>query len=296
MNKNEYSFYKGIQNYEKETSLVKAKGKNISFINYSNIEVFGQYHVISPCAYLSINNQIQVKGVGFSDLSEELTTHIYNEGFQSDRLRNKDFLLIFVQGLLKAIMVSGEVDGRGYSYYKTSKIIDTLIKDAKKRRISLHFEDGIFDDYYTVITYQIKKTYYPGYTFYVTLADSITGYSSIRFIPSIERGRLRVELKDDTISIEHKGDIEHKLESVMKEIDNSFMRITKRFVEDLDKPIESIEKLCRDLGLNKRKASYVLHNFKGETLDDFLDFIKDIDFVGPSGQPKEVLLGQLFRK
>lgn len=292
---NETAFLEGILNYEKDTSFVVIKGADLSFPDYTHMKIFNELKTVSPSAYHSINNQIQVSGVGFTDLSELTKTEIYNEVLKSERLIDKEFLLILVNDQVKAMMVHAQ-DKRSYSYIETSKVLDILVHEFEELGLPLVFRDGVLDDYYTVAHYKVNHFYHRSYSFSFLMVKSNTGYSSLKITPVISKGDFTVHLKLDEISLEHKGDMVEKISGSAKKLHSIFLRITKRLDELQDEPLGDVFEFCRNKGINIRTAKFIKKNFKGDTLQELLDFLENIDFSGPHGEPKEVMLGNLLNK
>lgn len=289
----EQSFYEGLINYEKDTRFVKISGNDLLFNDYTHLKVFNETLVISPSAYHSINNQMQISGNGFSWLSGETKTIIYNECLASPRLSEKEFLVIITNDEIKALMISSD-DKRSFSPIESSLVLKIIRNGFENRNIPLEFRDGVFDDYYMVANYKLCKTYYPGYQFSITVVKSSTGYSSLKIIPIIERGRLSMQMKDDELSYEHKGDIREKVEEIPYLIDASFERIVKRANIKIEEEISDVYAFCVKKGINIRTAKYIKNHFKGETIQDLLTFLEDIEFTGPHGESKEVILGNFL--
>lgn len=289
----EQSFYEGLIHYEKETRYVRIPGKDLFFNDYTHLKVYNEALVISPSAYHSINNQMQISGNGFSWLSENTKTIIYNECLASPRLSEKEFLVIITSDEVKALMISSN-DKRSFSPIENSIVLDMIRKGFDDRDILLEFTDGVFDDYFMVANYKLRKTYYPGYQFSISIIKSNTGYSSLKIIPVIEKGRLAMQMKIDELSFEHKGDIREKVEEVPYLIDQSFERIVKRVNSKIADKISDVYEFCLRKGINIRTAKYIKNHFKGETMEDLLSFLEDIDFTGPHGESKEVIIGNLL--
>lgn len=289
----EQSFMDGILHYESETQLVRAKGEHLTFTDYTHLKIYNENYIVSPSAYHSINNQMQINGNGFTELSDFTKASLYNEILSNERLQNKSFLIIIVSGQVKAMMVDSK-DKRSFSYIETSEVISVIKKEFDKIGIPLLFEDGIFDDYYAVATYRLRKPYYPGYSFYFMLVKSNTGYSSLKITPIVERGRLSMQFKKDELTFEHKGDMLEKVIGIAGTVDAAFRRITKRIKEASDEKPENIYAFCLKKGINKRTAKYIYNHFQGETVLELAEFLENIDFSGPHGESKELIIGNLL--
>lgn len=292
----EDAFLDSIINYEKETRLIKIRGEDIVFPDYTHLKIHQDIFTVSPSAYLSINNHIQVNGQGFSELSEYTKTNLYNEVLKNPRLSQKEFLIILTQESVKAVMSYSSSDKRSYTYIRTSEVLQNIKSGFENIGIGLEFLDGVFDDYYMVATYRLRKAYYVGYSFLITIIKSNSGYSSLKVLPVIEKGRLSAHMKEDELSFEHKGDVMEKIKTIPDTINKTFNRIAKRLEDGPDDSIEDVVEFCRANGLNIRTAKYIQKHFKGNTLMELLDFLENIDFTGPKGEPKEVIIGNLLAK
>ena len=146
MMNDESSFIDYFINKEKETNLLEVKFKNIEFLDLNRVSVLHKTYLVSPCAYLSINNQIKVKGKGFSELPPQLVINIYNTVLKGNRLKNKLANIILEHDNIKAIMMGGN-DERSFQYVKTSSIINSLKKYCEDNDYSLEFINATDDDF-----------------------------------------------------------------------------------------------------------------------------------------------------
>lgn len=290
-------FLKKLIEKENSTQLLEIRFKDISFVNIDKIEIFKRRYKVCKCAYLSINNQIKVKGRGFEDLTDDLKIKIYNQVLQSDRLKNKLANAIIIEDEVKAIMVGGD-DERSFQYIKTSSIIHTIKTYLTNNGYGYDFLTGTEDDYVSIVRYKINGIYHHKYNAAVDIITSISGHSSIKLVPIIYSRDSEMELTKDAIIIEHKGFPINRVKDNLPYLIDCFSLYFSKFKTFEDDVFENkdsvIEDICFNAGLNKRTRNFILNNFNGITIKDFLNFLQEIEFRGSKGEDKEVILGRIL--
>jgi len=269
---NEEIFMDLLEKVNKNTILLSSKFKFIHFDNMGTLTIKNKKYEISPCAYLSINNQIKIKGAGVREIPNDLLVQVYNAIISGDRLKDLKTNIILVDNKVNAIMLKSD-DERSYQYISSYEIINTLKQEAHKKDISLEFISGVQDDYFTIIEYKIKNKLNNFCEFGIYIKNSISGYSSIHFNITI---LYKNKIFPTTIGfvLEHKGDINEKVQIGI----NSLLKDMTSFdiEEKLKEPIS--KQYIESLGFSKYELKYIYRHFSGATIRDFLDFCSGFDF------------------
>ena len=270
---NEEIFLSKIIEKEKNTEIIEVNFSDILFKNIEKVNIFNKDYYLSPCSFLSLNNQSKINGIGLKDLNSDLLTQIYNQTFHSYRLRDKKAKIITYDKSIKAIMIGGD-DERAFRYVKISSIVEEIKDYCQNNDIKIEFIMGVEDDYLTIIRYEITNRAAIGnnvsYKMAFDIITSISGYSSIKIVPILHNKKTEIELSNSQISFEHKGNPLSKLKNKLEDFFNSFTLSVSSINKLKEKEISSIDisKLCRTLNLGIKLQKFISRDFKGETLYD----------------------------
>ena len=291
----ELSFLNKIKEKEENTRHLETEFSNILFLTKDKIQIFNKTYSIASSAYLSINNQIKVKGAGFSELSDILITKIYNEVLQKDRLKNKKAKIFFIDDSIKSIMVGG-TDKRAFKYTKATTIISKAKEQLDRNNCKYEFLMGNDDDYFTIARYKITNMFNLKYNVAIEISTSISGYSSIKVTPILYNESSEIILDESGLTIEHKGDTLSKIQERMRKV----LEDINKYLTNMDNINKSqltktkIDSICRNSGLGLNARKYILRHFKEGSVEEFVSFMQELDFSGTHGERKEIILGRIF--
>lgn len=282
-------FLSELRNLENNINILEVKFKNIQFINIDKMKVFNKIYSISDSAYLSINNQIKVKGIGFQELPYKLVVEIYNTVLNGERLKEKKANIILKDNEVKAVTVGG-TDKRAFKYTRTTSIIEVLKEKLQEQDYSFEFLDGVSDDYTTIIRYKIPELFNYKYDAAINIITSYSCYSSIKIIPILFNYKKNIEIKLKEFKIENKG---FPLSRIAIEFPNVLEELKKALknTNDIDqiKIKDNLEEICERIDIPKKLQNFILKNFEGENIRELIDFIDEIDF-----KDKEKIMGKII--
>lgn len=260
------SFMNELKEIDDQTELITSKFKDLYFENMGTLVVNNKKYEISNCAYLTINNQIKIKGAGVREIPNDLLTKVYNVIMKEDRLKDVKANIIITNNAIKGLMIKSE-DERSYRYISSYRVLSIIEAEAQKNDMPIELISGTQDDCITVVDYKLNNYINDKYSLGISVKNSTNGYSSIYLILNIV---YKNKVFNTTIKevMEHKGDIEGKIKKGLRNIFSQIrnMDINKKMKEPItDKYIES-------LGYNKYQLKYIARHFKGTTIGDFMDF------------------------
>ena len=288
----ELLFLNSIIEKENHTIFLEVTFGNIKFVDIKTLKVFNKNYSVSDCAYLSINNQIKVKGRGFQDLSDELIVSIYNQILNSNRLKEKKANVILVDNFVKAITVGGD-DKRAFKYTRTSFLITIIKERLTELGYGSEFVSGVDDDCLTVIRYKIPNIYHPQYNAAIDIITSISSYSSIKIVPVLYSLSSEIVLSDYKLSFENKGTplirIKEQINEVIEILESQLS--TFRALRSKNIEIETILEICFNIGIDKKIINFIKNHYKGNNVCDFIDFMQEFDY-----KDKEFVLGKILNE
>lgn len=291
-NQRELLFLNSIIEKENHTIFLEVNFGNIKFINIKELKVFNKNYPISDCAYLSINNQIKVKGRGFQDLSDDIVVNIYNQILNSNRLKEKKANVILVDNFVKAITVGGD-DRRAFKYTRTSFLIRIIKERLSELGYGSEFVSGVDDDCLTVIRYKIPNIYHYAYNAAIDIITSISSYSSIKIVPVFYSLSSEIVLNDYKLSFENKGTplirIKEQINEVIETLESQLLNF--KTLKDKDIEIETILEICSNIGVDKNVVNLIKNHYKGNNVYDFINFMQEFDYKN-----KEFILGKILNE
>lgn len=293
MKNQEQIFFSQLESIENNLHFIVCSFKDISFVNLNTIKIQGKNYIFSNCAFLSLNNQIKIKGLGTHDLSPTLKIQMYNEVLRGSRLGSKQACILLINNQVKNISLYTS-DKRSFNYIRFSDLLAIFTFYLKDNNYIFSFNNGIIDDYISSVRYNIKNFSFSKYQLCVDIISSYSSYSSIKICPILVYKNNEIKLTEQ-LCFEHKGNplnrIKDKLSLLFEQVDTTINTLELN-ANKLSE--QSIQQLCKRVGTTKKLEKYIIRHIQGNSFNDLLEVLFSIDFAGPHGEPRADMIGKFI--